>query len=72
VITVVRGSPTPAELAALMAVLLAAGSVPEPSSTGAAASAVPARTPVWTDWSRALCVLPRPGARAWRVSALPR
>ncbi len=65
-ITVVRGRPGPAELAAVLAVLLAAGT---------AASAVPARPPrtsAWLERSRSPHGLPRPGPHAWRASGLPR
>jgi hypothetical protein len=67
VITVIRGGPTPAELAAAVAVLLAA------VTAGAAAVPVaPAPLSAWADRSRGLRGLPRPGARSWRASALPR
>ncbi len=72
VITVVRGGPTPAELAAAVAVLLAAVPAPGPAGTRAAAPAAPARIPAWTDRARARQVLPRPGPHSWRASALPR
>ena len=72
VITVIRGRPAPAELAAAVAVLLAAGSAQEPASTGAAALAGPARTSVWADRARAWHVLPRPGSHSWRACAVPR
>ncbi|HEY0935970.1 MAG TPA: acyl-CoA carboxylase subunit epsilon [Trebonia sp.] len=62
VITVVRGEPTPAELAALVTVLLALG--------GAEAETVPDRPSAWAD--RTLVPWPRPGAQAWRASARPR
>jgi hypothetical protein len=74
VMTVVRGRPSPDELAAvvpvLLPVLLAAGSAAEPAD--AAAPAVAARPAVWADRARAWRVLPRPGPHAWRASALPR
>jgi len=66
VITVVRGRPTPAELAAAVAVL-AAG-----SAAAAAAPAVPARPSAWATRSRARSALPPPGQRSWRAYALPR
>ncbi len=66
VITVIRGRPTPAELAAVVAVLLAAAaSAPETAPAAA-------RSSVWAEhfWTRH--DLPRPGPRSWRASALPR
>jgi hypothetical protein len=59
---VLRGRPTDAEVAALVAVLAArAGSTvedPEPRSG-------------WADPARRLASLPRPGPDAWRRSGLP-
>ncbi len=72
VITVVRGRPTPAELAAAVAVLLAAVPAPGPAGTGAEAPAAPARTSVWTDRARVWHALPRPGPHSWRACTLPR
>jgi hypothetical protein len=65
-ITVVRGQPAPAELAAVVAVLLAAG---------AATAAVPAAPPRFSAWSERFLSqrgLPRPGPHSWRASGLPR
>jgi hypothetical protein len=59
---VVRGAPTPEELAALVAVL-AARSAP-------AAVASPVRS-AWADPARRLDLTHRPGPGAWRRSALP-
>ena len=66
VITVTRGEATPVELAAVLAVLLAAR------------SAVPAVLPAehkrgsrWAERSRARAAFPHPGPHAWRASALP-
>jgi hypothetical protein len=70
VITVVRGRPTRDELAAVVPVLLAAGSAA--GAADAAAPAVAARPAVWADRARAWRVLPCPGPHAWRASALPR
>ena len=64
VLTVSRGEPTPAEHAAVLTVLLALGS--------AEAETVPGRPSAWTDRSRTLVPWSRPGAHAWRASALPR
>jgi hypothetical protein len=67
VITVTRGRPTPAELAAVVAVLLtvrAAGAAPVP--------AAPARPSAWADRSRGMHGLPYPGPHSWRASAWPR
>jgi hypothetical protein len=58
---VVRGEPTPEELAVLVAVL-ATRSVP--------AAAAPRVRSAWADPARRLGV-PRPGPGAWRRSALP-
>ena len=66
-ITVTRGEPTPAELAAVLAVLMATRS--------AAPAGLPAerpRTSQWTEHSRAQAVSTRPGQHSWRASALPR
>jgi hypothetical protein len=68
-ITVCRGSATPAEIAAVVAVLLAAGS----ASRSAPAVVEPAAAQsAWTDRARAWHALPRPGPHAWRAAALPR
>ncbi|GHJ33825.1 hypothetical protein TPA0910_82580 [Streptomyces hygroscopicus subsp. sporocinereus] len=66
--TVVRGNPTPEELAAALAVVQA---------RAAAASAVPApprQLDVWADKTRDTPrgALPRPGPVAWRSSHWPR
>jgi acyl-CoA carboxylase epsilon subunit len=66
-VTVLRGRPTPAELAAVLAVLLAVRS--------AAAAVAPADReppPAWADRARLLRAVPRPGPHAWRAAALPR
>jgi len=68
VITVLRGQPTPAELAAVMAVLLAV--------RGAASAAGPAtgaaRRSWWAQRASVRTDFPRPGPGGWRASALPR
>jgi hypothetical protein len=69
VITMHRGSATPAEIAAVVAVLLAAGSASRPVRAVFEAAAAPS---AWTDRTRALHALPRPGPHAWRAAALPR
>lgn len=61
---IVRGNPDDAELAALTAVLSAAGSPEEPPSE-------PKRS-LWADRAARLGRAPRPGPGAWRASALPR
>jgi hypothetical protein len=66
VITVIRGRPTPAELAAAVAVLLAAAA----SAPGPAPAA--ARSSAWVEHFRTPHGLPRPGPHSWRASALPR
>lgn len=63
VIRVVRGNPTPAQLAALTLVLSAAG--------GAAGQEPPRRT-LWTNRSRYARPRPAVGPGGWRASALPR
>ena len=67
VITVTRGSATPAELAAVVAVLLAV------RATAAGPPARPgSRTPGWAARGRTLTAFPHPGPGGWRASALPR
>jgi hypothetical protein len=63
VLRVVRGSPDPAELAALTTVLLSLASAP------VAAAKV---RPVWAAPDRAVGAAPAPAADGWRRSALPR
>lgn len=63
VIRVVRGNPTPAQLAALTVVLAAAD--------GGSESGQPART-LWTNRSRYARPRPAVGPGGWRASALPR
>jgi hypothetical protein len=65
VLRVVRGDATPEEIAALIAVLMAAGGSPAPSPVA------PARRSAWSDRSRLLRAPLRPGPGAWRRSALP-
>ncbi|MGH3210173.1 MAG: acyl-CoA carboxylase subunit epsilon [Trebonia sp.] len=67
VITVTRGPATPAEIAAVMAVLL---SVRTPAAVAPVAES--ARPSLWADGARARVALPRPGPHSWRASALPR
>ena len=67
-LNVVHGKPTPAELAAVVAVLLAArgaGRAGDPA-TGSA------RRSLWAEHAPVRHQLPRPGPGAWRASALPR
>jgi hypothetical protein len=70
VIAVARGEPTPAELAAVLAVLL-----PVLLAGRSAAPDGPAieheRASQWTERSRARAAFPRPGPHAWRASARP-
>jgi hypothetical protein len=61
---VVRGDPTPEELAALVAVVMAR------SAEADAAPAAPSRS-AWSDRSRQLRGSLSPGPGAWRRSALP-
>jgi hypothetical protein len=58
---VVRGEPTPEELAALVAVLAARPAAAEPPPVRSA----------WSDPARRLGLTTRPGPGAWRRSALP-
>jgi len=60
---IVRGNPTPEEVAALVAVL-----------TARRTAAAPARRPrsLWTDRAPLLRRPLHPGPHAWRASALPR
>lgn len=62
---VVRGAPSDEEIAALTAVLAAAGSSP-------AAETPPGPRSWWSDPAVRLRVSPRPGPGSWRASALPR
>ena len=67
VIRVTRGNPAPAELTAVLAVLLAARSAaPAPP---AARTAGDSR---WAEHAFVRATLPRPGPRAWQASARPR
>lgn len=59
---VVRGEPTPVELAALVAVLAA---------RAAAGPGPPGPRSAWADPAARLGVPPAPGPSAWRRSALP-
>jgi hypothetical protein len=59
---VVRGRPTAAELAALVAVLAA---------RSAASTPAPRLRSAWADPARRLALADRPGPGAWRRSALP-
>ena len=71
-ITVTRGRPTAAELAAVTAVLFAAASAAA-LAADAAAAAGPSVSSPWAESARPRPgALPRPGRRAWRASALPR
>jgi hypothetical protein len=65
-VTVTRGAPTPAELAAVLAVLLTAG-----PAAPAGPSAGRPQLSRWTEQSRARVTFPRPGPHAWRASARP-
>jgi hypothetical protein len=62
---VVRGEPTDAELAALVAVLAAR------AGAARAAAATPAPRPSWANPARRLRTPIRPNPGAWRRSALP-
>ncbi|MPZ66681.1 MAG: acyl-CoA carboxylase subunit epsilon [Pseudonocardiaceae bacterium] len=75
VVRVVRGEPSDDELAALTAVVAAAASQPEPStsqpSTSQPSMSQPSRS-AWADPAHRLRAPLRPGPGAWRASALPR
>ena len=60
---VVKGDPTPEELAALVAVLAAVGGAAAPTTR---------RTPEWNAPRRLHRVAHHPGPGGWRASALPR
>ena len=60
-LTVVRGEPTPEQLAALVAVLAARSGAAEPAPTAAA--------PLWSAPQLRTPMFPGPGA--WRASGLP-
>ncbi len=63
VLRVVKGDPTPEQLAALVAVLAA---------TGGGGSPAPRRTPAWSTPRRRLRQPLAHGPGAWRSSTLPR
>jgi Acyl-CoA carboxylase epsilon subunit len=67
VLRIVRGDPTPEELAALLAVVGAK------SGTGSGAAELPARSTrsAWSDPARLVRRPVRPGPDGWRRSALP-
>ncbi|MEU8248281.1 acyl-CoA carboxylase subunit epsilon [Nonomuraea sp. NPDC048916] len=60
---IVRGDATPEEIAALVAVLAARRTAPEPPAAP--------RTQTWRNPSRAMRKHLSPGKAAWRMSALP-
>ena len=66
-ITVTRGLATPAEIAAIMAVLL---SVRTPAAVAPVAESAPLSR--WAEGYRTRAAFPRPGPHSWRASALPR
>ena len=69
-LTVVRGGPTPEQLAALVAVVTARASAAETAAAETAAAVAAAARPLW-----AAPVLRSPlshGPGAWRASGLPR
>ncbi|MET9349542.1 acyl-CoA carboxylase subunit epsilon [Streptomyces termitum] len=68
-IKVVRGNPTPEELAATLAVVRARAAVLAAAAAGGGGPAAPEG---WSDPARiARSVHPRPGPRAWARSAWP-
>ena len=62
---IVKGEPTAAEVAALVAVVAASGTEPEPG-------AAPRPQSVWSSRGRLVRPPQRPGPGAWRASAWPR
>jgi hypothetical protein len=70
VITVTRGEATPAELAAVLAVLLPV-LLDGRSTAPAGLSAPRPQSSRWTEQSRGRVTFPRPGPHAWRASARP-
>jgi hypothetical protein len=60
---VVKGDPTPEELAALVAVV---------ASLGGGAAPAPAPAPAWNHPRRSQRIVLRHGPDAWRASGLPR
>jgi hypothetical protein len=62
VLRVVRGNPSPEEVAALVTVVTARRAATSSAGRGSLGSA-------WTDRSRLLRSCPRPGPGAWRTSA---
>jgi hypothetical protein len=61
---IVKGDPTPEEVAALVAVLASIG-----TADGAPA---PRQVSAWADPHRGVRTIHRPGPGAWRASGLPR
>ncbi len=66
VVTVTRGQATPAELAAVLAVLLAAA-----AARPAGPAPAPEKRSAWAGSARTRVALPPPGYRSWRSSVLP-
>ena len=66
VVTVTKGRPTPAELAAVTTVLLAVA-----AARAAAQPAPAAPASAWASRARVLGTLPPTGQRSWRASGLP-
>lgn len=64
IFTVVNADATPEEIAALVAVFAALGSVPR--------DAPRRRTPAWANPARLVRTPIAPGASGWRASGLPR
>ena len=63
VLRIVKGGPTPEEVAALVAVIASMGATEPPASRPVSA---------WADPRRGLRTPHRPGLGAWRASGLPR
>lgn len=66
---VVRGDPSPEELAAVVAVVAARAAAFAAAAAAAAAERGP--VPLWSDRARNLRSVPHPGPGAWRSSARP-
>ena len=73
-LSVVRGNPTDAELAAVVTVLAARAGAAASAAAAAADKPTPARAlrSHWSDKSRLMRTSLSPGPDAWRGSALPR
>jgi hypothetical protein len=67
---VLHGQPTPEELATVLAVVQARAAAGQAALDAAGTASGPASP--WTDRTRAMRPLPRPGSHAWRTSGWAR